>query len=137
MIVSSGLPTWPSRTSPPVTSFAEPSAQLTKAKFKVEPGRRVQRHDPGRAGSSRSIRPTRRRTAARSPSPSRRVRSSSPSPISARSAPLSEVQSQLEALGLDVIVNRSLGGKNGRVLSIDPASGTLVHPGDTVTLTVI
>jgi eukaryotic-like serine/threonine-protein kinase len=52
-------------------------------------------------------------------------------------SPRSEVQSQLESLGLHVAINPYLGGKNDRVLSIDPASGTQVHPGDTVTLTVI
>jgi beta-lactam-binding protein with PASTA domain/serine/threonine protein kinase len=52
-------------------------------------------------------------------------------------APLSEVQPQLEALHLHVVIEAPFGNQNGRVLKIDPPSGTQVHPGDTVTLTVV
>jgi serine/threonine-protein kinase len=52
-------------------------------------------------------------------------------------APLSEVESALENLHLHVTVQRAFGGEEERVIHIDPPSGTQVHPGDTVTVTIV
>jgi serine/threonine protein kinase len=52
-------------------------------------------------------------------------------------APLSDVQSALENLHLIVNVQKAFGGVEGRVIKIDPGSGTSVHPGDTVTVTIV
>ena len=51
--------------------------------------------------------------------------------------PLSEVQPRLEALHLNVVVQKEFGGKSGTVINIDPGAGTQVRPGDTVTVTVV
>jgi serine/threonine-protein kinase len=48
-----------------------------------------------------------------------------------------DVESTLRGLGLDVKRESFLGGSNGVVWSMDPPSGTQVHKGDTVTLTVV
>jgi serine/threonine-protein kinase len=50
---------------------------------------------------------------------------------------LSDLQPKLEALGLHVQVNTEFGGHAGRVINVDPAAGTQVHPGDTVTVTIV
>jgi beta-lactam-binding protein with PASTA domain len=47
------------------------------------------------------------------------------------------VQAKLQSLHLNVVVVRAFGGTQGRVIKIDPGAGTQVHPGDTVTLTVV
>jgi serine/threonine-protein kinase len=51
--------------------------------------------------------------------------------------PLSDVQAQLEHLGLQVEVIKEFGGLAGKVVNIDPGSGTQVHPGDVVKVTVV
>ena len=52
-------------------------------------------------------------------------------------APLSDVQPALESLNLNVVVQKAFGGVEGRVIKIDPGSGTPVHPGSTVTVTIV
>jgi len=47
------------------------------------------------------------------------------------------VQAQLEHLGLQVEVIKEFGGLAGKVINIDPGSGTQVHPGDVVKVTVV
>lgn len=51
--------------------------------------------------------------------------------------PLDEVQKKLTDLGLVVKVDKAFGGHAGRVVGIDPASGTTVDVGSTVTVTVV
>jgi serine/threonine-protein kinase len=51
--------------------------------------------------------------------------------------PLSELQPQLEHLGLHVDVVTAYGGHAGRVLDVEPGSGTQVRPGETVKVTVV
>jgi serine/threonine-protein kinase len=51
-------------------------------------------------------------------------------------APLSDVQSALEGLGLHVTVDRPYGGQGDLVLAVDPPSGTSVRVGSPVTVTV-
>ena len=50
---------------------------------------------------------------------------------------VSDYEPKLEAVGLKMKVDAVLGGKNGRILSVDPQPGTLLHPGDYVTVTVV
>jgi serine/threonine-protein kinase len=50
---------------------------------------------------------------------------------------LSDLQPKLEALGLNVNVVKEFGGKAGRIINVDPGAGTQVHPGDTVTVTIV
>jgi serine/threonine-protein kinase len=52
-------------------------------------------------------------------------------------SPVEDVQAKLQSLHLNVVVVRAFGGTQGRVIKIDPGAGTQVHPGDTVTLTVV
>ena len=52
-------------------------------------------------------------------------------------APVDQVTKQLQALGLKVTVTKSFGGHAGAVVAIDPASGTSVPVGSTVTLTIV
>ena len=51
--------------------------------------------------------------------------------------PLSDVQAQLEQLGLRVEVIKEFGGLAGKVINVDPGSGTQVHPGDLVKVTIV
>jgi eukaryotic-like serine/threonine-protein kinase len=51
--------------------------------------------------------------------------------------PLSELQPQLENLGLQVKVVQEFGGHAGRVINVDPGAGTQLHPGETVTVTIV
>jgi serine/threonine-protein kinase len=51
--------------------------------------------------------------------------------------PVQDVQAKLQSLHLNVQVVRAFGGTTGRVIKIDPGAGTQVHPGDTVTVTVV
>jgi eukaryotic-like serine/threonine-protein kinase len=48
-----------------------------------------------------------------------------------------EYGAKLQAVGLQMKLAQVLGGRNGRILSVDPAPGTLLHPGDTVVVTVV
>jgi serine/threonine protein kinase/beta-lactam-binding protein with PASTA domain len=51
--------------------------------------------------------------------------------------PLSELKPQLEQLGLQVEVVAEFGGQAGRVINVDPGSGTQVRPGDVVKVTIV
>jgi eukaryotic-like serine/threonine-protein kinase len=50
---------------------------------------------------------------------------------------IADVQAQLQSLHLNVVVVPAFGGKQGRVIRIDPGEGTQVRPGDTVTITIV
>ena len=51
--------------------------------------------------------------------------------------PLSDLQPQLEQLGLQVEVIKEFGGNAGRVINVDPGAGTQVRPGDVVKVTIV
>jgi eukaryotic-like serine/threonine-protein kinase len=50
---------------------------------------------------------------------------------------LSQLQPQLEALGLKVDVVKEFGGTAGRVVNVSPGAGTQAHVGDTVKVTIV
>jgi serine/threonine-protein kinase len=52
-------------------------------------------------------------------------------------APVGDVTKRLEDLGLKVQIKKEFGGLNGRVVGMDPPSGTTVDVGSTVTLTIV
>jgi serine/threonine protein kinase/beta-lactam-binding protein with PASTA domain len=54
-----------------------------------------------------------------------------------RLEPLDDYEQALHAVGLHAEVQKAFGGDNNLVISVDPGPGTEVHPGDTVTVTVI
>ncbi|MCW2526145.1 MAG: spk [Pseudonocardiales bacterium] len=51
--------------------------------------------------------------------------------------PVSDAKQRLEALGFDVKVKTSFGGTNGLVVGMDPAAGTKLKRGATVTVTIV
>jgi serine/threonine-protein kinase len=51
--------------------------------------------------------------------------------------PLGDVRRALEELGLQVKVAKFFGGVSGRVVGVDPQSGTTVEVGSTVTVTIV
>jgi serine/threonine protein kinase/beta-lactam-binding protein with PASTA domain len=136
LVVSSGPPTVAVPSVSAGTPYSDAEKKLTKAKFKVS---RVDEFDDTiPVDGVISVDPADKDTYGATLTV---TVSKGPEfvtiPEFAPLSPRSDVQSQLESLGLNVVINPYLGGKNDRVLSIDPASGTQVHPGDTVTLTVI
>ena len=58
-------------------------------------------------------------------------------PDIATGTPVDQARTTLEGAGLKVKVRNILGGTSGTVFQLDPASGTQVHRGDTITVYVI
>jgi beta-lactam-binding protein with PASTA domain len=58
-------------------------------------------------------------------------------PAIAGGTPVAQAQAQLQQLGLKVTINKQFGGKLGEVVGMDPAAGTTVNIGSTVTLYVV
>jgi serine/threonine-protein kinase len=51
--------------------------------------------------------------------------------------PVSDARQRLTALGFEVKVKTSFGGTNGLVVGMDPAAGTKLKRGATVTITIV
>jgi serine/threonine protein kinase len=136
LIVSSGPP----KVDVPViasgTSFADASATLIKAKFKVS--RVDEYNDTVAVGDVISVDPSGRQTYGTTLTV---TVSKGPQYVTIPDfgdlPDLDTVRNQLLALHLKVDVQRPLGGQNNRVLNLNPGSGESVPVGTTVTLTVI
>jgi serine/threonine-protein kinase len=136
LVVSSGPPTIHVPDVAVGTPFDQAERTLTKAKFEVS--RVNEYNDSVPADGVISVDPAQRATygstltvtVSRGPE---FVTIPDFPPLS----PLDDVRTQLEQLHLHVDVQQAFGGRTGRVIQIDPESGTKVHPGDTVTVTVV
>jgi serine/threonine-protein kinase len=135
-VVSSGKPTIDVPSIAPSTPFDQANKALTAAKFKVS---RVDEFDDTvPSGDVISVDPS---DSATYGSTLTVTVSKGPEFVTIPDfpplAPLSEVQPALENLHLNVDVQKAFGGVEGRVIKIDPGSGTQVHPGETVTVTIV
>jgi beta-lactam-binding protein with PASTA domain/tRNA A-37 threonylcarbamoyl transferase component Bud32 len=135
-VVSAGKPSVDVPSIAPNTPFDQANKTLTDAKFKVN--RVDEFSDTVPAGDVISVDPSDQATYG---SPLTVTVSKGPEFVTIPDfpplAPLSDVQPVLENLNLNVVVQKAFGGVEGRVIKIDPDSGTQVHPGDTVTITIV
>ena len=135
-VVSSGPPMVAVPAIPAATAFAQAKDELTKAKFRVT--RVDDFSDTVPVGDVISIDPSGR---ALYGSPVTVTVSKGPDvvtvPAFTAGSPVADVEASLDQLGIKYVLNKVLGGVSGRVLNLNPPTGTQVHRGDTVTITVV